>query len=72
VTTTDTLFALKVQRKVQWCCWIGRSGIILWIGTKSRQVLPSERLINTRARIPAEILARGLSCVSPTSQLTRE
>jgi hypothetical protein len=70
VTTTDTLFALKAQRKVQWCCWIGRSGIILWIGTKSRQVLPSERLI--RARIPAEILARGPSCVSPTPQLKRE
>jgi hypothetical protein len=33
-----------------------------WIGTKSRQFLPSRRLTNTRARRAAEILALGPSC----------
>src|SRR2546426_4992460 len=32
---------------------------------KSRQFLPSQRLTNARASIPAEILALGPSCVSP-------
>src|SRR5258708_34831876 len=44
----------------------------LWISRKSRQFLPSQRLSNARASIPAEILARGLSCVSATLQLKRE
>jgi hypothetical protein len=39
---------------------------------KSRQFLPSERLTNARASMPAEILALGLSCVSLTPQLKRE
>jgi hypothetical protein len=37
----------------------------LWIGTKSRQFLPSQRSSNVRARMPAEILALGPSSVSP-------
>jgi hypothetical protein len=44
----------------------------LWIGAKSRQFLPSQRLTNARTSIPAEILALGPSCVSPTPQLKRE
>jgi hypothetical protein len=75
VTTTDALFAGKVQRKLS-------NGVAqlaaqdhLWIGTKSRQFLPSQRcssMTNARASIPAEILALGPSCVSPPPQLERE
>jgi hypothetical protein len=39
---------------------------------KIAQVLPCQQFTNARADIPAEILARGLSCVSQTWQLTRE
>ena len=44
----------------------------LWIGRKSRQFLPSQRFTNARVSIPAENLALGPSCVSPTPQLKRE
>src|SRR6266487_702864 len=36
----------------------------LWIGRNRGQFLPSQRLTNARASIPAEILALGPSCVS--------
>jgi len=44
----------------------------LWIDRKSRPFLPSQRLSNARASIPADILALGPSCVSLTPQLKRE
>jgi len=45
----------------------------LWIGTKSRQFLPAiSAIANVRARMAAEILAPGPSCVSSTPQLKRE
>jgi hypothetical protein len=44
----------------------------LWIGTKWRQFLRSQRLTNAPASIPAEILALGPSCVCPMLQLKRE
>jgi hypothetical protein len=72
VTTTDALFAGKVQRKVS----NGVAGFAaadhLWIGTKSRQFLPSRRLTNIRARRASEILALGPSCGSSPAQLKRE
>jgi hypothetical protein len=72
VTTTDALFAGKVQRKVS-------NGVAQLAAARSSldrqkiaQVLPCQQFTNARADIPAEILARGLSCVSQTWQLTRE
>jgi hypothetical protein len=65
VTTTHALLALKVQRKVS-------NGVAgwsppdhLWIGQKIAAIpaISAMRLL-TKARQP--------SCVSPTSQLTRE
>ena len=41
----------------------------LWTGTKSRQFLPFQRVTDARARMLAEILALGRSCVSATPQL---
>jgi len=50
----------------------GPCRIILWIGTKSRQFLPSQRLTNARASMADEILALSPSCVSATPHLKRE
>jgi hypothetical protein len=44
----------------------------LWIGQNRGNSCPSQRAINARASLPAEILALGLSCVSLTPQLKRE
>jgi hypothetical protein len=72
VITTHALFALKVQRKVSnGVAGLATAGSSL-DRQKSRQFLPSQRLTNARASIPAEILALGPSCVSPSPQLKRE
>jgi len=73
VATTHALFALNVQRKLS----NGVAGLAtpdhLWIGLKIAAIPAiSARLTNARASIPAEILALGPSCVSPSPQLKRE
>ena len=54
---------------------VGASCRLLWIGRKSRPFVLSPQcssMNNARATMPAEILAWGPSCVSPTPQLKRE
>src|SRR5438552_11602856 len=62
---TRSLCAQSPAQTEQWCCWFSHRRIIFGSGRKSRQFLPSQRLTNARASIPAEILALGPSCVSP-------
>src|SRR5438094_10060455 len=69
---TRSLCAQSPAQTEQWCCWFFPGRIIFGSGRKSRQFLPSQRLTNVRASIPAEILALGPSCVSPSPQLKRE
>src|SRR5205807_8977311 len=73
VITTHALFALKVQRKLSnGVAGLATAGSSLDRAENRGQFLPSQRLTNARASIPAEILALGPSCVSPSPQLKRD
>jgi hypothetical protein len=70
--TTHALFALKVQRKVS-------TGVAELAAAGSSLDRPNiaaipaiSAIANVRISIPAQMLARGPSCVSHTRQLNRE